>query len=100
MKILLIIFTRFPLIPALGAEGAADLQRQMTEHTVNVTRPLMDAGISSQVRYEGGAEDTMVQWLGNDLLFAPQGEGDLGLGQHLPLLGTTVGRGEQRRPAG
>ncbi|MEJ2168327.1 MAG: hypothetical protein P8X90_22650 [Desulfobacterales bacterium] len=38
----LIIFSRYPepgttktrLIPALGAEGAADLQRRMTEHIV------------------------------------------------------------------
>ena len=46
---ILILFTRFPtpgltktrLIPALGAEGAADLQRQMTEHTLSVMGPLI-----------------------------------------------------------
>ena len=38
----MIVFTRYPepgttktrLIPLLGAEGAADLQRKMTEHTL------------------------------------------------------------------
>ena len=38
----LIIFSRYPepgktktrMIPALGAEGAAELQKKMTEHTV------------------------------------------------------------------
>jgi len=59
----LIVFTRFPepgktktrLIPALGAKGAARLQRQMTEHIIATaakvsTRP----GLTIEVYYEGG----------------------------------------------
>ncbi len=86
MKSLLIIFTRYPvpgrtktrLIPALGAEGAADLQRQMTEHTLNNIRPLTDKGIGVQVRFDGDEAGEMVQWLGDELDLAPQGEGNLG----------------------
>ena len=86
MNSLLIIFTRFPtpgltktrLIPALGAEGEADLQRQMTEHTLSVVGPLISEGIQLQVRYEGGDESDMKKWLGEVLSFVPQGEGDLG----------------------
>ena len=86
MKSRLIIFTRYPtpgrtktrLIPALGPEGAADLQRQMTEHTLSVVGPLISEGIQLQVRYEGGEESDMKKWLGEVLSFVPQGEGDLG----------------------
>jgi len=79
----LIIFTRFPvpgeaktrLIPALGAEGAADLQRQMTEHTVAQARK---TGEQIEIRWTGGAEDQLRDWLGEDLRYAEQGGGDLG----------------------
>ncbi len=82
---ILIFFSRFPeagttktrLIPALGAEGAADLQRQMTEHTLSVAPPLrktMDVGL----RFTGDNQAQMADWLGPELLYAPQGDGDLG----------------------
>lgn len=79
----LIIFTRFPevgktktrMIPLLGAEGAAQLQREMTEHTVRQARKT-DARI--EVRYTGGTMEKMRDWLGTDLNYAEQGEGDLG----------------------
>jgi rSAM/selenodomain-associated transferase 2/rSAM/selenodomain-associated transferase 1 len=82
----LIIFTRYPtpgttktrLIPALGPEGAAELQRKMTEHTLASLSPLQEAGVEIEVRYEGGDEVAMTEWLGDDLLFTPQGAGDLG----------------------
>ncbi|MER3588084.1 MAG: hypothetical protein C4322_07470, partial [Mastigocladus sp. ERB_26_1] len=59
----LIIFTRYPepgltktrLIPALGARGAANLQRQMTEYTLSKVRELQKAiAISVEVRFSGG----------------------------------------------
>jgi rSAM/selenodomain-associated transferase 2/rSAM/selenodomain-associated transferase 1 len=86
MKKRLIIYTRYPipgltktrLIPALGEEGAADLQRQMTEHTMETVRPLTGEQVELQVRFEGGDPGSTVQWLGEDLLFTSQGEGDLG----------------------
>ncbi len=82
----LIIFTRYPvpgstktrLIPALGAEGAADLQRQMTEHTLAAINSLINDEVMLQVRYEGGEESDMKGWLGDDISFMSQGEGDLG----------------------
>jgi len=83
----LILFTRYPepgrtktrLIPALGAEGAADLHRRMTEHTLRRIRSFLATHpVSFQVRYEGGEEERMRQWLGDDPRMVEQGEGDLG----------------------
>jgi len=86
MKNHLIVFTRYPipgtaktrLIPALGAEGAADLQRQMTEHTLDAISSLISDEVLLQVRYEGGEESDMKGWLGDAIPFVSQGEGDLG----------------------
>jgi rSAM/selenodomain-associated transferase 2/rSAM/selenodomain-associated transferase 1 len=83
----LIIFTRYPeagttktrLIPELGAEGAAELQRQMTEHIrsrVNELRELHQ--LTVEVRYEGGSEKLMTKWLGPGFSYCPQGRGDIG----------------------
>jgi len=83
----LILFTRYPiagkaktrLIPALGAEGAAALQRQLTELTLCRAMALAVArGVSIEVRYEGGTESLMRDWLGPKPRYTPQGEGDLG----------------------
>jgi rSAM/selenodomain-associated transferase 1 len=83
----LIIFTRYPepgltktrLMPALGAEGAANLQRQMTEYTLSKVRELQKAiAISVEVRFTGGNLELMQSWLGTDLIYQSQGEGDLG----------------------
>lgn len=86
MESRLIIFTRLPvpgqtktrLIPALGPDGAADLQRQMTEHTLKSMKPLVREPIELQVRFEGGDQASIISWLGEDLFYAPQGPGDLG----------------------
>lgn len=83
----LIIFTRYPeagktktrLIPALGIEGAANLQRQMTEHTLSQVKQLQKtSAISCEVRFAGGNLQLMQDWLGDDIAYQPQGEGDLG----------------------
>ncbi len=83
----IIIFTRYPepgktktrLIPALGADGAARLYRQMAEHTVRVARKLIETrGVSLEVRYNGAAKDTMSSWLGDDLTYREQTGNDLG----------------------
>ncbi len=79
----LILFTRLPqpgttktrMIPHLGAEGAAQLQKQMTEHTVRQARK---TGVPIEIRYTGGSEQQMREWLGGDLDYAEQGDGDLG----------------------
>ncbi|MEO1373296.1 MAG: TIGR04282 family arsenosugar biosynthesis glycosyltransferase [Cyanobacteria bacterium J06635_10] len=83
----LIIFTRYPqpgktktrLIPALGVEGAANLQRQMTEYTLSKVKKLQElAAISFEVRFAGGDLQLMQNWLGTELNYQLQGEGDLG----------------------
>lgn len=83
----LIVFTRYPqpgstktrLIPVLGAKGAADLQRKMTEFTVNAVKLLrQDLVCHVEVRFEGADAVKMGDWLGDELTYVPQGSGDLG----------------------
>ena len=83
----LIIFSRYPepgktktrLIPALGPEKAANLHRQMAEQMVKTGRELIETGsISLEIRYTGASLDQMQAWLGSDLSYNLQGNGDLG----------------------
>jgi hypothetical protein len=81
----LIIFTRYPepgktktrMIPYLGAEGAAKLQRQMTEHTL-LTASKLDRDVAIEIHFTGGDRSLMQDWLGNQLIYQPQTNGDLG----------------------
>ncbi len=84
----LIIFTRYPetgttktrLIPLLGAKGAADLHRKMTEHTLaKLKRYSTLNALTIEICYDGGNENLMKNWLGPDLDYHPQGTGHLGL---------------------
>ena len=82
------LFTRYPepgkaktrLIPHLGAEQAAALQRAMTGHTVLRARLWAAAEDDAKiaVRYTGAPKSTLRKWLGPDLVYLPQGGGDLG----------------------
>ncbi|MGB2926109.1 MAG: TIGR04282 family arsenosugar biosynthesis glycosyltransferase [Limnothrix sp.] len=82
----LIIFTRYPipgttktrLIPALGAAGAADLQRQLTEHTL---QQVQDLAADISIYFSGGNGSEMQTWLGDQWRYQPQ-RGD-GLGDRL-----------------
>lgn len=85
----LVIFTRYPqpgttktrLIPALGPEGAADLQRQMTEHTlgqVAAWQTQFPHDLTVEIWFSGGDRSQMADWLGAQWAYYPQGEGDLG----------------------
>ena len=83
----LIIFTRYPkpgktktrMIPALGEEGAAKLQRKLTEHTLKQAKKLRSMrSVSLEFHYAGGNQQLMKEWLGNTLTYYPQQEGDLG----------------------
>ena len=83
----LIIFSRFPepgktktrLIPALGPEGAATLQRHMSGHTLLSARVAACViGARIQVRFAGGSTKAMRRWLGDGTDYISQGEGDLG----------------------
>jgi len=87
----LIVFSRYPvpgrtktrLIPELGPQGAADLQRRMTEHILSRVGGLSEArGVTLVVRYEGGNDELMAEWLGLDVSLEAQGEGDIGERMH------------------
>lgn len=79
----LLLFTRYPrpgssktrLIPALGAEGAAALQRDMTRFTL---KEALKTGFPLEVRYTGARPEEMRNWLGEGFSLADQGDGDLG----------------------
>jgi len=78
----LVLFARYPvagscktrLIPAIGAEGAADLHRRLTERTVDVLR---QSGAPVTVATTGAPESAFEDWLGGGIAYAPQVEGDL-----------------------
>lgn len=85
----LLIFTRWPepgktktrLIPALGPKGAAQLQKQLTEHAADLAKVfLQQEPIAKAVTifYTGGSPQQMEQWLGTDFSYQPQSTGDLG----------------------
>lgn len=83
----LIVFTRFPkpgttktrLTPALGEQGAAALQRQMTEHVIATVAKISNRpGLTIEVRHEGGNTGLMQAWLGSQFAYRLQGAGDLG----------------------
>lgn len=83
----LVIFTRYPqphktktrLIPALGAEGAAALQREMTRRILRWAGLLQsELNLSVEVRFDGGDEQKMRECFGAMFVYRPQGTGDLG----------------------
>lgn len=83
----LILFTRYPepgrtktrLIPALGAQGAAALQRRMSEAIVaQMTRFAAQYPVGLEIRYADGNQQAVEAWLSNDIPCLDQGEGDLG----------------------
>ena len=77
-----VLFTRFPtagkaktrLIPAIGADGAAAVHKILTERSVATLR---SSDCRVEIAYTGASEPEFVQWLGDDLVYAPQVEGDL-----------------------
>jgi rSAM/selenodomain-associated transferase 2/rSAM/selenodomain-associated transferase 1 len=68
------------MIPQLGAEGAARLQRQMTEHIAStITEFTMAHPAAVEIRFEGGNQKLMREWLRTAFDYCPQGDGDIGL---------------------
>ncbi|MDH4320678.1 MAG: TIGR04282 family arsenosugar biosynthesis glycosyltransferase [Desulfobulbaceae bacterium] len=86
----LILFTRYPepgqvktrLIPALGAEGAATVQRRMTEAAAAQAESLAATRrLRLEICYDGGDPAQVAQWLAPlapSGRCRPQGDGDLG----------------------
>jgi uncharacterized protein len=100
----LIIFTRYPepgktktrLIPVLGDVGAANLHKQMTEQTILQVKELQKmTRVSFEVRFTGGNLEKMQNWLGNDLGYQFQGEGDLGARMERSLVNAFNQKAEQ-----
>ncbi|MFM7407343.1 MAG: TIGR04282 family arsenosugar biosynthesis glycosyltransferase [Cuspidothrix sp.] len=100
----LIIFTRYPepgktktrLIPAVGEIGAANLHQQMTESTISQVQKLANIiRISVEIRFTGGNLQKMQNWLGNDLEYQTQGEGDLGIRMERSLTNAFQQKAEQ-----
>jgi rSAM/selenodomain-associated transferase 2/rSAM/selenodomain-associated transferase 1 len=83
----LIIFTRYPepgktktrMIPQLGVEGAADLQRRMTDCLVSKVKTWIEQrSLAVEIRFEGGSEKLMREWLGPSFSYRHQGRGHIG----------------------
>lgn len=83
----LIVFSRYPepgttktrLSKVLGAQGAAEMQKKLTEHTLSqVKQFLQSSPIGVTISYGGGSLEKMREWLGPDLNYQDQGSGDLG----------------------
>lgn len=84
----LIVFTRPPvpglvktrLVPALGAEGAAEIHRRLAEGVLAWAKRLcLSRPTRLEVRHDGGTAAEMRAWLGLAALYRPQGPGDLGI---------------------
>lgn len=91
----LIVLTRYPepgrtktrMIPKLGPEGAADLQRDMTRRTLDwAEHYAAESGATIEVRFAGGDEAAMAAMFGPHRRYVPQGDGDLGQRMERALL--------------
>ena len=77
------LFAKYPvpgeaktrLIPALGAEAAAQVHRTLVERTIATIR---EADLPFAVWFTGASRGDFAKWLGDDVQLVEQGEGDLG----------------------
>jgi rSAM/selenodomain-associated transferase 1 len=83
----LIVFTRYPepgkaktrLIPVLGKTGAANLHRLMTQKTIARALSLQNSRrLCVEIHWAGGSQKLMQDWLGTDIIYQNQIDGDLG----------------------
>jgi rSAM/selenodomain-associated transferase 2/rSAM/selenodomain-associated transferase 1 len=82
----LVVLARLPvpgvaktrLIPALAPRGAANICRELVEHTVRRLRPLDVCGDVRLVVRVDGPPRAARAWLGRGIRFRRQGDGDLG----------------------
>jgi len=96
----LLVLTRFPapgraktrFIPLLGPDGAADLSRRLSEHTVAVARAWCagDPDRTFTVHITGADPNACRCWLGDDLKYESQGDGDLGVRMDRALSGALI----------
>lgn len=90
----LLLFTRYPepwktktrLIKELGADGAALLQKRLTERAITQANLLKQGfAIETTVHYAGGSKEKMTTWLGSMQCIA-QTDGDLGQRMHTAFM--------------
>ena len=86
----LLIFCKYPLagkaktrlIPALGAEVAAQLHRRLAESAIGMARSWKQISLEKvnriTVHYTGAGEKDFYSWLGSDLDYQEQPTGNLG----------------------
>jgi len=83
----LVLFGRYPvpgrtktrLVPFLGAVGAAELHRHLTERAFREARSAAGrSGMTLEVSFEGGTPSGMRRWLGPQARYSQQVPGDLG----------------------
>lgn len=78
----LVLFTRYPvagqaktrLVPAIGPSAAAEVHRKLTERTIGL---LLSGPHRVEVHYSGGALAQFENWLGQEINYVEQPEGDL-----------------------
>lgn len=78
----LVLFTRYPvagqaktrLVPAIGPSAAAEVHRKLTERTIGL---LLQSKHPVEVHYTGGGLDQFENWLGQEIHYVEQPEGDL-----------------------
>lgn len=83
----LILFSRYPvpgktktrLIPELGKIGAAGLQQRLTQSVFKTAqKTAANRNMDIEVCFDDGSEQKMQQWLGPDVVFSKQSQGNLG----------------------
>lgn len=84
---IIIFYTKYPcpgysktrLIPELGPEGAANLQRNMSSQILKKVEKFQNARpVTVSIHFAGGSLEQMMQWLGHRHHFQHQTDGDLG----------------------
>jgi rSAM/selenodomain-associated transferase 1 len=87
----LIVFSRYPepgttktrLAKVLGDQGAAKMQKKLTEHTLLQVRQFLHLNpLNVIISYEGGSLVQIQEWLGPDFNYQEQRSGDLGQRMH------------------
>jgi hypothetical protein len=101
---LLLLFTRYPepgkvktrLIPALGNDGAAGLQRRLTSHMLQVAGDFVATGRTDfVVCFDGSSVQGMQRAFGKKFQYRPQAPGDLGK-RMFAALEESLAQGRQR----
>ena len=79
--------TKTRLIPALGPAGSAELQRRLTEKTLDTVKSFAsERNVAVEVCFEGGSKAKIRRWLGSGMILSCQKLGDLGVRMHEAFL--------------